>query len=44
VQVVGEQWTARSGSGETIASGRTVRVVAQDGLTLIVEAERSAGA
>lgn len=44
VQVVGEQWTARSGSGETIASGRNVRVVAQDGLTLIVEAEPSAGA
>jgi membrane-bound ClpP family serine protease len=44
VLVVGEQWTARSGSGETIASGRAVRVVSQDGLTLIVEAEPSAGA
>jgi membrane-bound ClpP family serine protease len=44
VQVVGEQWTARSRGGEAIASGRTIRVVAQDGLTLIVEAEPSAGA
>jgi membrane-bound ClpP family serine protease len=44
VLVVGEQWTARSGNGETIASGRAVRVVSQDGLTLTVEAEPSAGA
>jgi membrane-bound ClpP family serine protease len=44
VLVAGEQWTARSGSGETIASGRAVRVVSQDGLTLTVEAEPSAGA
>ena len=43
VLVVGEQWTARSAMGETIASGRAIRVVAQDGLTLIVEAEPSAG-
>jgi membrane-bound ClpP family serine protease len=44
VLVVGEQWTARTGTGGTIASGQAVRVVAQDGLTLIVEAEPSAGA
>ena len=43
VLVVSEQWTARSRNGETIASGRTVRVVSQDGLTLIVESEPSAG-
>ena len=42
VLVVGEQWTARSGSGAEIASGQRVRVVAQDGLTLIVEAEPDA--
>ena len=43
VLVVGEQWTARSVGGETIPSGQRVRVVSQDGLTLIVEAEPSAG-
>ena len=39
VYAAGEEWTARSRSGATIASGATVRVVGQDGLTLIVEAE-----
>ena len=39
VRVVGEQWTARSASGAAIPSGTTVRVVSQDGLTLIVDPE-----
>jgi len=39
VLVVGEQWTARSDGGTEIASGARVRVVGQDGLTLIVVAE-----
>jgi membrane-bound ClpP family serine protease len=39
VRVVSEEWTARSASGSTIAEGMAVRVVRQDGLTLIVEPE-----
>ena len=39
VYVVGEQWTARSRGGTEIASGVRVRVVGQEGLTLIVVAE-----
>jgi membrane-bound ClpP family serine protease len=39
VLVVGEQWTARSRADTEIASGTRVRVVGQDGLTLIVVAE-----
>jgi membrane-bound ClpP family serine protease len=39
--VVGEQWTARSKGDAEIASGTRVRVVGQDGLTLIVVAEPS---
>lgn len=39
VYVVGEDWTARSGDDAQIASGTRVRVVGQDGLTLIVVAE-----
>jgi membrane-bound ClpP family serine protease len=42
VLAAGEQWTARSGSGATIASGQPVRIVGQDGLTLIVDAEPAA--
>ena len=42
VLAAGEQWTARSGNGSTIASGQPVRVVGQDGLTLIVDAEPAA--
>ena len=38
VHVVGEQWTARSADGSSIASGQPVTVVGQDGLTLIVTA------
>ena len=37
VRVVGEQWTARSASGMAIPSGTTIRVVSQEGLTLIVD-------
>jgi membrane protein implicated in regulation of membrane protease activity len=39
VYVAGEDWTARSASGRTIAEGDRVRVVGQQGLTLIVDAE-----
>ena len=42
VLAAGEQWTARTGNGSTIASGQPVRVVGQDGLTLIVDAEPAA--
>jgi membrane-bound serine protease (ClpP class) len=33
----GEEWTARAAHDETVARGTQVRVVGQDGLTLIVE-------
>lgn len=39
VYAVGEEWTARSGEGATIPEGARVRVVGDDGLTLIVEPE-----
>jgi membrane-bound ClpP family serine protease len=39
VRVVSEEWTARSARGGIIAEGTAVRVVSQDGLTLIVEPE-----
>jgi membrane-bound ClpP family serine protease len=39
VYVAGEDWSARSASGRTIAEGDRVRVVGQQGLTLIVDAE-----
>jgi membrane protein implicated in regulation of membrane protease activity len=39
VRVVSEEWTAQSANGSTIAEGTAVRVVRQDGLTLIVEPE-----
>jgi len=39
VYLLGEQWTARSRSGDAIAVGDQVRVVAHDGLTLIVDSE-----
>ena len=38
VYAAGEEWTARSSNGSTIGSGEQVRVVGQDGLTLIVVA------
>jgi membrane protein implicated in regulation of membrane protease activity len=37
VRVVSEEWTAKSATGSTIAQGAAVRVVGQNGLTLIVE-------
>ena len=37
----GEEWSARSADGEPLERGAVVRVVAGDGLTLIVEAEPS---
>jgi membrane-bound ClpP family serine protease len=37
VYAVGEEWSARSASGSDIPAGEPVRVVGQDGLTLIVE-------
>jgi membrane protein implicated in regulation of membrane protease activity len=39
VRVVSEEWTARSASGNVIAEGTAIRVVSQDGLTLVVEPE-----
>ena len=41
VRVVSEEWTARSASGSIIAEGTAVRVVSQDGLTLVVEPEHA---
>ena len=43
VLAAGEQWTARSRGGARIAAGDPIRVVAQDGLTLIVEPAPAAG-
>ena len=37
VYTAGEEWTARSSSGAEIPPGQEIRVVGQDGLTLIVE-------
>jgi membrane-bound serine protease (ClpP class) len=37
VYAAGEEWSARSGTGAEIATGQQVRVVGQEGLTLIVE-------
>jgi membrane-bound ClpP family serine protease len=37
VRVVSEEWTARSADGSVVADGMPIRVVRQDGLTLIVE-------
>ena len=42
ILAAGEQWTARSRNGATIATGQPVRIVGQDGLTLIVDAEPAA--
>ena len=41
VRVVSEEWTARSGTATVIAAGTAVRVVSQDGLTLVVEPEHA---
>jgi membrane-bound serine protease (ClpP class) len=37
VLAAGEEWTARSLDGRSIARGVPVRIVRQDGLTLLVE-------
>ena len=37
VNAVGEEWTARTVEGAAVARGTPVRVVGQDGLTLLVE-------
>jgi membrane-bound ClpP family serine protease len=39
VRVVSEEWSATSATGAVIKEGVAVRVVRQDGLTLIVEPE-----
>lgn len=43
VFAAGEEWTARSADGRRIGRGTPVRVVRQDGLTLIVEPLEAAG-
>ena len=43
VYAAGEEWTARSSSGDEIPPGQEIRVVGQDGLTLIVEPGPGAG-
>ena len=43
VYTVGEEWSARSSSGAEIPSGARIRVIGQEGLTLIVEPEGSVG-
>jgi membrane-bound serine protease (ClpP class) len=43
VYAAGEEWSARSASGTAIAPGDHVRVVGQEGLTLIVEPRTSGG-
>ena len=42
VLAAGEEWTANSASGARIESGQRIRVVGQDGLTLIVDVEPAA--
>jgi membrane-bound ClpP family serine protease len=37
VYAAGEEWSARAASGQMIPRGTAVRVMAQEGLTLIVE-------
>lgn len=41
VYLLGEQWSARSRTGESIASDSTVVVVGRDALTLIVDPQPS---
>ena len=42
VYAAGEEWSARSGDGTPVPRGRQVRVIGQEGLTLIVEPVDSA--
>jgi membrane-bound serine protease (ClpP class) len=41
VYVEGEEWSARSVNGQSLERGASVRVVATEGLTVIVEPEPS---
>ena len=43
VYAAGEEWSARSEAGEPIEPGRKVRVVRQEGLTLVVEPVEPSG-
>ncbi len=43
VYAAGEDWTARSSDGSSITRGTAIRVVDQDGLTLIVEPTEAPG-
>jgi membrane-bound ClpP family serine protease len=42
VYAAGEEWTARTRDGRLVPRGSDVRVLAQEGLTLIVEPLESA--
>jgi len=44
VLAAGEQWTANSADGSSIEEGQRIRVVGQDGLTLLVAADQAAPA
>ena len=44
VYAAGEEWTARSASGSEIPAGEHIRVIGQEGLTLVVESRPSTGA
>jgi membrane-bound serine protease (ClpP class) len=44
VYALGEEWTARNEAGTDIEPGQHVRVIGQDGLTLLVEAGPTDGA
>ena len=37
VYAAGEEWSARAASGQVVPRGTQVRVLAQEGLTLVVE-------
>jgi membrane-bound ClpP family serine protease len=42
VYAAGEEWSARAASGQVVARGTTVRVMSQEGLTLVVEPAQEA--
>ena len=44
VLAAGEQWTANSADGSNIEEGQRIRVVGQDGLTLLVATDQAAPA
>jgi membrane-bound serine protease (ClpP class) len=41
VLAAGEQWTAKSADGSSIEEGQRIRVVGQNGLTLVVAADQA---